>query len=85
MVMGQDDLLAEALKLSVNARADLAAKLLRSLDEDGASDETDYDATWSEEIARRLDDIDSGKVALVSEEEAFRIIDADSDDPQSDR
>ena len=83
--MGQDDLLAEALKLSVNARADLAAKLLRSLDEDGASDETDYDATWSEEIARRLDDIDSGKVALVSEEEAFRIIDADSDDPQSDR
>ena len=85
MVMGQDDLLAEALKLSVNARADLAAKLLRTLDEDGASDETDYDAAWSEEIARRLDDIDSGKVMLVSEEEAFRIIDADSDDPQSDR
>ena len=53
--------LEEALRLPAEARAALAGHLLESLD-----DSVDEDvAAWSKEIARRIDDLDRGKVKTV--------------------
>lgn len=70
-------LLQEALKLPENQRADMAARLLESLDpacEDRAESE------WAEEIQRRLEQVQRGEVACVPWEEALRLIGEDSDD-----
>lgn len=57
-----------ALHLPHPARAFLAERLLESLDS-----EPDFPLSekWREEIVRRCDDIDSGKVELVSGEQVF--------------
>ena len=64
-------LLAEALKLPKSARASLASSLLDSLDR-----EVDEDAeqAWTDEIARRLKDLDSGNATTVPWSEARRKI-----------
>ncbi len=57
------DLLNQALGLSDSDRAQIAARLLESLDgpvEQGVED------AWNREIARRLAQIDAGEVELVS-------------------
>ena len=64
-------LLQEALKLSVEERAALAASLLGSLDE---GLDKGVEAAWAAEIARRLGDLDSGRVAPVPWPEARRQI-----------
>ena len=64
-------LLAEALKLSPEARAALATSLLESLDE--AVDEG-AEADWAVEIGKRIRDLDSGAVRPVPWAEARRMI-----------
>jgi putative addiction module component (TIGR02574 family) len=64
-------LLEEALKLSPEARAALAASLLESLDD--AVDE-DAEAAWAEEIDKRIHQLDSGTVTAVPWSEARRMI-----------
>jgi len=64
-------LLEEALKLSPGARAALAASLLESL-EDGVDE--NVEAAWAAEIAKRIQELDSGAVAPVPWAEARRII-----------
>lgn len=64
-------LLEEALKLSPEARAALAASLLESLDE--GTDEG-AEAAWAAEIAKRIRELDSGMVTLVPWPEARRMI-----------
>jgi putative addiction module component (TIGR02574 family) len=54
--------LQEALRLPAEARAALAGRLLESLD--GPVDER-AEAAWSKEIARRIYDLDKGKVKTV--------------------
>ena len=64
-------LLEEALKLSPEARAALAASLLESLDEgvdEGA------EAAWAAAIAKRIHELDSGGVTPVPWPEARRMI-----------
>jgi putative addiction module component (TIGR02574 family) len=56
-------LLADALRLSEAARAELAAELLASLD--GPAD-TDAQQAWETEIGRRIAAIESGSVAPES-------------------
>ena len=56
-------LLSEALELSPSERALLAARLIDSLD---PTVDSVNDAAWEAEIARRLTEIDSGRVTLVS-------------------
>jgi len=51
-------LLDEALDLPDNERAELAARLIESLD---AADEDDVDAAWAAEIERRCAALDSGE------------------------
>ena len=64
-------LLEEALKLSPEARAALAASSLESLDkgvDEGA------EAAWAEEIAKRTHELDSGAVTPIPWSEARRRI-----------
>jgi putative addiction module component (TIGR02574 family) len=63
------ELLKKALSLPVSERADLAGSLIESLDE---THDPSVEAAWEEEIARRMSDVDSGKVKPISLEEARR-------------
>lgn len=56
-------LLANALRLDEDARAEIAAELLASLD--GPSD-PDAEAAWAAEIDRRVSAIESGTSVLES-------------------
>jgi putative addiction module component (TIGR02574 family) len=67
------ELLEKALSLPPEARAALAGSLLDSLDEtvDASAEEE-----WNNEIARRIQELDSGKVKPVPWAEARRQISA---------
>jgi putative addiction module component (TIGR02574 family) len=64
------EILKRALALPSEARAAIARSLLESLDE-GPADEG-VEAAWSDEIQRRIEEIDSGKVQLIPHEEVRR-------------
>ena len=66
------ELLKKALALPPEARAALADSLLESLDEEPLDE--GVEAAWSEEIKRRIEEIDSGKVKPIPWEEARRQI-----------
>ena len=57
------EILDDALALPVEARAMIAGSLIESLDEDAPDDRAEE--LWSAEIARRIADIDAGRVQLV--------------------
>ena len=58
-----DEILNDALALPVEARAAIAGSLLESLDDDAPEEQVE--ALWSAEIARRITEIDEGRVQLV--------------------
>jgi len=64
------ELLKKALALPPEARAALADSLLESLDEEPVNE--GVEAAWSEEIKRRIEEIDSGKVQMIPFEEVRR-------------
>jgi len=64
------ELLKKALALPPEARAALATSLFESLDEEPA--DQGVEAAWSEEIKRRIEDIDSGKVQMIPYKEVRR-------------
>ena len=57
---------SEVLKLSPSARTALAQRLLASLEEDDETDET-----WTEEIERRVAEIEAGSAKLIPVAEAL--------------
>jgi putative addiction module component (TIGR02574 family) len=59
-------LLADALRLTEDARAELAAELIASLD--GPRD-ADTREAWEAEIGRRIEAIESGRMPLESWDE----------------
>jgi putative addiction module component (TIGR02574 family) len=63
--------IAEALRLSPAARAALAGSLLDSLDEEV---DADAEEAWSREIARRVEEMDTGEVTTVPWSEVRRSI-----------
>jgi putative addiction module component (TIGR02574 family) len=63
-------ILKKALTLPPEARAEIADLLLESLDP--SPPDEGVEAAWSEEISRRIDEIDSGKVQLIPYEEIRR-------------
>jgi len=67
------DLLKKALALPAEARAALAGSLLESLDDtvDASAEEA-----WRQEIVRRIEELDSGKVKPIPWAEARRQISA---------
>jgi putative addiction module component (TIGR02574 family) len=58
----------EALRLSETERAQLAHDLILSLD---TETDPDAEAAWDAELARRAQEIESGKAKTVSAEEFF--------------
>jgi putative addiction module component (TIGR02574 family) len=62
-------LLRMALGHSAAERAELACSLIEGLDE---ADDESVQAAWDAEIVRRMEDLNSGKVKLVSLAEARR-------------
>jgi putative addiction module component (TIGR02574 family) len=73
MTQEVSELLKKALALPVEARAALANSLLESLDEtidEGVEEE------WNAEIARRIQELDSGKVKPIAWAEARRQVSA---------
>jgi len=73
MIEEATKLLKKALTLPVAERAELAGSLIESLD--GTEDESVAEA-WDQEIARRMAELDSGKVKLISLEQARRKLSA---------
>jgi len=73
MTQEVSELLKKALALPAEARAALAGSLLDSLDEtvDASAEEE-----WKREIARRIRELDSGKVKPIPWEEARRQVSA---------
>jgi putative addiction module component (TIGR02574 family) len=62
MRLAPKKVLEEALRLPAEARAAIAGRLIESLDD---SVDEDAEASWSKEIARRIDDLDKGKIKTV--------------------
>lgn len=58
-----------AMSMSAEDRARLAEELLASLD---GPERNEIDAAWAEEIERRIDEMESGKVKGIPAEEVFR-------------
>jgi putative addiction module component (TIGR02574 family) len=67
--MEAGELLKQALTLSDKERADLASSLIDSLD---PTFDANAELAWQEEIARRLEEIESGKVKSIPWEEVRR-------------
>jgi putative addiction module component (TIGR02574 family) len=67
--MEASELLKHALTLSEKERAELASSLIDSLD---PTVDTNVELAWQEEIARRLEEIESGRVKTIPWEEVRR-------------
>jgi putative addiction module component (TIGR02574 family) len=64
-----EQLLQKALSLPDSERAELAGNLIASLD---TNIDPDVDAAWQEEVARRWDEVCSGKVSTIPWESVQR-------------
>ena len=69
MTQDADELLKKALTLPANDRATLAGSLIDSL-EDVA--EASAQNAWNDEIARRIEELDSGKAKTIPWDEVRR-------------
>ena len=62
MTQEAHELLRKALALPENERAELAGNLISSLE---TTVDTDVDAAWQDEVARRAQEVQSGKVKTI--------------------
>jgi putative addiction module component (TIGR02574 family) len=67
--MEASELLKHALTLPDKERAELASSLIDSLD---PTVDADAELAWQKEIARRIEDIDSGRVKTIPWDEVRR-------------
>jgi putative addiction module component (TIGR02574 family) len=68
-----EQILQSALGLDPHDRAEIAASLIRSLDDEMDSTmDKEVEAAWSEEIKRRIESIDKGEVQMIPWDEAIR-------------
>ena len=74
MTKGVEIVLADALRLAPDARSELAAELLASLD---APADADAEAAWNIEIERRIEAIEAGEIELEPWEQLKRRIERD--------
>ncbi len=61
MTSRAQDLLREALTLPIDERADVAAELLASLDDDSTENSAEVEAAWAAEIERRARRVMAGE------------------------
>jgi putative addiction module component (TIGR02574 family) len=62
---------SEALDLPANERAELAHRLIVSLDDTAEEDPTEVELAWEEEIHRRVAEYRRGEVQPVSSADVF--------------
>jgi hypothetical protein len=67
--MNLEELEAEVLKLNSHARAQLAAKLLQSLE---ALSDAENERLWAEEALRRHEELETGAAIPRAAEDVFR-------------
>jgi hypothetical protein len=67
--MNLEELEAEVLKLNPQARAQLAAKLLQSLE---ALSDVENECLWAEEALRRHEELETGAAIPRAAEDVFR-------------
>lgn len=73
LLMTTDEIVAAALKLEHKDRAELAGRLIRSLDEEEEKlSPEDWEKLWLEESARRLTELEQGKVKGIPGEQVMR-------------
>jgi putative addiction module component (TIGR02574 family) len=65
-----DQIAADAMKLPVRDRVRLAQRLVSTIDDEET--EAGIEALWFAEAERRLEELHSGRVQGISEEDAFR-------------
>jgi putative addiction module component (TIGR02574 family) len=67
-----EEIVAAALKLDRKERAQLAGRLIRSLDAEEANlSPEEWEMLWAEEVDRRLEELRQGKVKGIPGEEVF--------------
>jgi putative addiction module component (TIGR02574 family) len=76
MTQRTQELLREALALPVDERADVAAQLLASLDDEDVATE-DIEAAWAAEIEKRARRVLSGQSEGIPSEDVRRRAEAD--------
>ena len=69
MISSLDQLTADAMKLPLRDRVQLAQRLVSTIDDEV---ETETEALWFAEAERRLEELRSGKVQGIDSEDAFR-------------
>jgi len=75
MAVTLEELEAQALKLSIKERSELVHRLIVSLDGEPEGTREEIAKAWEEEIARRVAEIDVGRMQLITAEEVFAEID----------
>ncbi|HXG66825.1 MAG TPA: addiction module protein [Blastocatellia bacterium] len=68
MASTYDEIMNAALSLPPGARAMLAEHLLESLD---APDQKEIDAIWAEQVEKRIQEVDEGKVEAIPGEQVL--------------
>lgn len=71
MTQEADEVLKKALALPAEDRAELAGSLIESLD---LEIDEDAEEAWNEEIAQRIQDLDTGKVKTIPRADVRRRI-----------
>lgn len=67
-MLGRDDVVKSALELPESERAEVARRILETLDEGFA---TGVEDEWAREVAKRLRDLESGQAETMPASEAF--------------
>lgn len=80
MTVTLEQVVKDARNLSPAERGRLLAELIRDLDPVQNDPEVEIEVAWDEEIARRLSEIDSGKVKGIPAEEVFARLRAKHDE-----
>jgi len=63
-----DDIVDSALQLPEDERAEVARRILETLDEGFGQSVEDH---WAREVARRLRDLDAGRTGTISADDAL--------------
>jgi putative addiction module component (TIGR02574 family) len=71
MSLPLEKLEVEALELTREERAQLAKRLIISLDEDASENPAEVERAWEEEIRRRIAELEAGTAELIPAEQVF--------------
>jgi len=77
MTDAADKLLKDVLALSDRERAEIAARLVESLEADEAEDPDEVEAAWAAELERRCDALDAGTTGTTPWPEVRRGIESE--------